>query len=298
MKKILFFAFIALTILPGFAQDRAMQIREKLLKCDESSVLVTAHRGDWRNFPENSLEAIDNAIQMGVDIVELDVQRTKDGVLILMHDNTLNRTTTGKGKIEEATMAEISQLKLKNGCAIRTIHKVPTLEEALLHAKGKIMINLDKADRFFEEVYALLEKTGTTKQIIMKGGKPAEEVKAQFGKYLQEVIYMPIVNLDKDNAEQQIESFISDMHPVAFELVYANKSNPLPQKLQKSLKGRTLIWYNTLWDTLAGGHDDDASLRNTNDGYGYLIDQLGARIIQTDRPQFLLDYLRSRKLHE
>ena len=195
-------------------------------------------------------------------------------------------------------MAEISQLKLKNGCAIRTIHKVPTLEEALLHAKGKIMINLDKADRFFEEVYALLEKTGTTKQIIMKGGKPAEEVKAQFGKYLQEVIYMPIVNLDKDNAEQQIESFISDMHSVAFELVYANKSNPLPQKLQKSLKGRTLIWYNTLWDTLAGGHDDDASLRNTDDGYGYLIDQLGARIIQTDRPQFLLDYLRSRKLHE
>ena len=275
-----------------------MQIREKLLKCDESSVLVTALSGDWRNFPENSLEAIDNAIQMGVDIVELDVQRTKDGVLILMHDNTLNRTTTGKGKIEETTMAEISQLKLKNGCAIRTIHKVPTLEEALLHAKGKIMINLDKADRFFEEVYALLEKTGTTKQIIMKGGKPAEEVKAQFGKYLQEVIYMPIVNLDKDNAEQQIESFISDMHPVAFELVYANKSNPLPQKLQKSLKGRTLIWYNTLWDTLAGGHDDDASLRNTDDGYGYLIDQLGARIIQTDRPQFLLDYLRSRKLHE
>ena len=88
------------------------------------------------------------------------------------------------------------------------------------------------------------------------------------------------------------------MHSVAFELVYANKSNPLPQKLQKSLKGRTLIWYNTLWDTLAGGHDDDASLRNTDDGYGYLIDQLGARIIQTDRPQFLLDYLRSRKLHE
>ena len=53
---------------------------------------------------------------------------------------------------------------------------------------------------------------------------------------------MPIVNLDKDNAEQQIESFISDMHPVAFELVYANKSYPLPQKQQKSLKGRTLIW--------------------------------------------------------
>ena len=47
-----------------------------------------------------------------------------------------------------------------------------------------------------------------------------------------------------------------------------------------------------------GGHDDDTSLRDINDGYGYLIDQLGTRIIQTDRPQFLLDYLRSRGMHD
>ena len=53
---------------------------------DQSSVIVVAHRGDWRNFPENSLEAIDNAVRMGVDIVELDVKKTKDGELILMHD--------------------------------------------------------------------------------------------------------------------------------------------------------------------------------------------------------------------
>lgn len=72
-----------------------------------------AHRGDWRNFPENSLEAIDNAVKMGVDIVELDVQRTKDGVLILMHDRTLDRTTTGKGYIAETNMEDIRKLNLK-----------------------------------------------------------------------------------------------------------------------------------------------------------------------------------------
>lgn len=280
------------------AQNRVETIRKKLLECDESSVIVAAHRGDWRNFPENSLEAIESAIRMGVDVVELDVQRTKDGVLILMHDATLNRTTTGKGKVAEVMMDSIAKLKLKNGCAIRTIHKVPTLEEALLLAKGKIMINLDKADRFFDEVYALLKKTGTTKQIIMKGNKSAEEVKQQYGDYLKEVIYMPIVNLDTENAEGQIERFIADMHPVAFELLYKTDENPLPRKLKDSLKGRTLIWYNTLWDTMAGAHDDDASLQDFDKGYGYLIDVLGARMIQTDRPQFLLDYLRSRKLHD
>lgn len=294
--------FLVIGLLTAFcnlnAQDRVSVIREKLLNRDQSSVIVASHRGDWRNFPENSLAAIDNAIKMGVDIVELDVQRTKDGVLILMHDPTLDRTTTGKGKISEVTIDSIQKLKLKNGCAIRTIHKVPTLEEALLHAKGKIMLNLDKADRFFEEVYALMKKTGTTKQVIMKGNKSADAVKKQYGDYLNDVIYMPIVNLDKTNAEEQIETFIKDMNPVAFELLFKKDSNPLPVKLKASLNKRALIWYNTLWDTMAGGHDDDMSLSNPDAGYGYLIDKLGARIIQTDRPQYLLDYLRSRNLHD
>ena len=298
MKRYFFILVALLATIQLCAQDRVSQIREKLLNCDQSSVIVASHRGDWRNFPENSLEAIDNAIKMGVDIVELDVQRTKDGQLILMHDLTLDRTTTGKGRIAEVTLDSIQKLKLKNGCAIRTIHNVPTLEEALMHAKGKIMLNLDKADRYFEQVYALMQKTGTTKQIIMKGNKSAEEVKKQFGDYLNDVIYMPIVNLDKANAGQQIETFIKDMNPVAFELLFVKDTNPLPVELKSSLDGRALIWYNTLWDTMAGGHDDDQSLKDPNEGYGYLIDNLGARIIQTDRPQYLLDYLRSRTLHD
>ncbi|MBO5191152.1 MAG: glycerophosphodiester phosphodiesterase family protein [Bacteroidaceae bacterium] len=280
------------------AQDRVSVIREKLLNRDESSVIVASHRGDWRNFPENSLAAIDNAIRMGVDIVELDVQRTKDGVLILMHDGTLDRTTTGKGKIAEVTMDSIAKLKLKNGCAIRTVHKVPTLEEALLHAKGKIMLNLDKADRYFEEVYALMQKTGTTKQVIMKGNKSAAAVKKQFGKYLDDVIYMPIVNLDKKNAREQLEIFSEGLNPVAYELLFVKDSNPLPLEVKKMLRGKSLIWYNTLWDTMAGGHDDDMSLQDPDKGYGYLIDTLGCRIIQTDRPQYLIDYLRKRGLHD
>ncbi|MGN1245641.1 MAG: glycerophosphodiester phosphodiesterase family protein [Muribaculaceae bacterium] len=297
MKKCVFLLLLMCSILQLSSQNRADSIRRKLLSCDQSSVLVAAHRGDWRNFPENSLAAIESAINMGVDIVELDVQRTKDGVLILMHDASLNRTTTGKGKIAEITWDSIAKLKLKNGCAIRTIHKVPTLEEALLLAKGKIMVNLDKADRYFNEVYALLKKTGTEKQIIMKGSKPADKVIAQFGNYLDKVIYMPIVNLDNDNAGQLIEDFISGFKPVAFELLFKSDANPLPLRLASELSGRSLIWYNTLWDTMAGAHDDDASLRNFDEGYGYLIDRLGARIIQTDRPQFLLNYLRSRHLH-
>ncbi|MDR3220329.1 MAG: glycerophosphodiester phosphodiesterase family protein [Dysgonamonadaceae bacterium] len=299
MKKILTTLFILFaTVLCAFPQSRIDTLLQKLHNPTVNYVFVAAHRGDWRYAPENSLPAIENAIKMGVDIVELDVQRTKDGQFILMHDPTLDRTTTGKGEIADWTLDSIQTLHLKNGCAIKTKEKVPTLEEALLLMKGRILVNLDKADRYFDEVHALLEKTGTTKQIIMKGSKPVEEVKSQFGKYLDKVIYMPIVNLDKENAEKQIERFINDLHPVAFELLFVDDVLPLPKQMKLQLAGKSLIWYNTLWDTMAGGHDDDMSLENPDAGYGYLIDTLGAKMIQTDRPAYLMAYLRKRGLHD
>ena len=302
MKKLIFFyLFILSSLFHLQAQElgnRAMQIRKVLVNKEKGKVLVAAHRGDWRNFPENSLPAIDHAIQMGVDIVELDVQRTKDGVLILMHDGKLDRTTTGKGTIAEINYDDIKKLYLKNGVAIRTKERVPTLEEALNHIKGKMMVNLDKADRYFDEVYALLQKTGTTKQVIMKGSKDAAAVKELFGNYLDDVLYMPIVSLDKEDAQNRIETFIKQMHPFGFELVYRESTNPLAPKMDEVIGQRALLWYNTLWDTLVGGHDDDQSLQDMDKGYGYVIDTLGANIIQTDRPAFLLDYLRTRHLHE
>lgn len=297
MKKLTLFLLLVFIVQLVQAQNRALEIRNKLLNRDVSSVLVVAHRGDWRNAPENSLKAIDYAIDMGVDIIELDVQRTSDGKFILMHDKTLDRTTTGKGAVAKITLDSIRTLKLRNGCAIKTKENVPTLEEALLHAKDKVMINLDKADSYFEEIYPLLEKTGTTKQIIMKGSRNPEEVKSKFSAYLNEVIYMPVVNLDKAKAEENLNAFVHDLKPVAFELVYNDSTNVLPAKAVKLLDKKSLIWYNTLWDSLCAGHDDDLALEDPDKAYGYLIDTLGARIIQTDRPAYLINYLKGRGLH-
>ena len=64
-------------------------------------VLVACHRGDWRNWPENSLAAIESVIGMGADIVELDLALPSASVLVVCHDRTLNRTTTGRGLIAE-----------------------------------------------------------------------------------------------------------------------------------------------------------------------------------------------------
>lgn len=303
MKKTLFILLACLCTLAACTskentQTRAEQIREKLLTCDESSVIVVAHRADWRNFPENSLEAIQSSIDMGVDMLELDVQRTQDGVLILMHDHNLDRTTTGSGNVADNTWEYVSSLNLKDHQGNVTTYKVPTLEDALLKCKDKIMINLDKADRFFAEVFELLEKTGTTNLIVMKGGQPAHEVKAKFGQYLEKVIYMPVLSIDKPESEQAINDFLNELKPVAFELCWNNPESEVPVKMEKALKGRALIWYNTLWDWLCAGHHDDRAVEDLDGTYGFMIDTLGARILQTDRPQLMLDYLRSRNLHE
>ena len=276
--------------------SRAEQIREDLLNPDCKRVLVASHRADWRGWPENSLPAIESAINMGVDIVELDLQCTADSQLIIMHDSKLDRTTTGKGRIAELTLDSIRHFRLKNGVNIRTRHEIPTLREALMLCKGRVLVNLDKADRYFDLVVPLLEETGTTRQIIMKGRKPAAEVQELYGKYMAEVIYMPIVDMNKpENVEQFKEH--QQSNPCAFELCWRDDDQYV-REASVLARGKSLLWVNCLWDTLCGGHEDDEAVKDADANYGYLIDELGFRIIQTDRPEYLITYLKKHNLHD
>ena len=112
MKKTLFLLLSLLVAGQVWAESRAEKLRDNLLH-NPKYVTVVAHRGDWRSAPENSLQAFQNCIDMGVDMIELDLQRTSDGVLVVMHDRTLDRCSNGKGKISDHTYAELQQLYLK-----------------------------------------------------------------------------------------------------------------------------------------------------------------------------------------
>ena len=215
-----------------------------------------------------------------------------------MHDNTVDRTTNGKGKVANLTLAQIKSLRLKDKDGNLTEHTVPTLEEAMLVAKNKIMVNLDKAYSIFPEVYDVLERTETANIVIMKGGAPVEKLRKEFSQYLDKVIYMPIVTIDKSGAEAFVKDYMKEMRPAAFELCYSDPASRMPKKMKKMLFKKTLLWYNSLWPSLNGGHDDEAALKDADGNYGYLIDKLGARIIQTDNPAYLLQYLRGRGLHD
>lgn len=298
MKKSIFILLCCLCSTMLLAQHRVEKLREDFLNPRLKKVLVVSHRGNWRSAPENSLAAIDSAIVMKIDAVELDVRKTKDGHLVLMHDNTVDRTTNGKGKVSGLTLSEIKKLRLKDKDGKLTEHTVPTLEEAMLVAKDKIMVNLDKAYSIFPEVYKVLERTGTANIVIMKGGASVEKLKKEFSQYLDKVIYMPIVSIDKNGAEAFVKDYMRLMRPAAFELCYSDSLSRMPKKMKRLLFKKSLIWYNSLWPSLNGGHDDEAALKDADGSYGYLIDKLGARIIQTDNPAYLLQYLRGRGLHD
>lgn len=107
--------------------------------------LIVAHRGGAALAPENTLGAFENALKLGVDMVECDVHLSKDGELIVMHDFTVTRTTNGTGEIRDLTLAELKQLN----AAAKFIgggfpaQAVPTLGEVLALVKGKAGIQIE-----------------------------------------------------------------------------------------------------------------------------------------------------------
>lgn len=291
MKKVICVMCFLTSVFMLSAQEGVKTLVHELKDMKSEKVLVVAHRGDWRNAPENSLQAFKNCIEMGVDMIEIDLKKTKDNQLIIMHDGTIDRTTDGKGKPSDYTLEEIRKFHLKNGLGRPTFHTIPTLEEVLTLAKGKILINIDKGYDYFKDVYALLVKTGTVSQVVIKSGYSYEKVKAENGEVLDKVIYMPIVNLDTPEAESLIDEYAA-LKPVAVECCFSEVTPDVIRLLKKVKENGSKIWLNSLWPSLNAGHDDDRAveLDEADESWGWLLEQ-GASLIQTDRPAALLNYL-------
>ena len=141
-------------------------LRTRLFDPKGSDVLIISHRGDWHGAAENSLRSIEKAIEKGCAGVVVDVRRTKDGTLVLMADKTVDRMTDGKGLVSRLTLAEIRSLHLRDSKGELTAFRVPTLEEALLLAKGRIMIAVSSYDDYASGIGALVQKTGTAREFF------------------------------------------------------------------------------------------------------------------------------------
>jgi glycerophosphoryl diester phosphodiesterase len=123
------------------------------------SILTSAHRGEHLKHPENSLPAIQAAIDAGVDYVELDVRTSSDGQLVLMHDPTVDRMTDGKGAVKDMPFAEIRKLDLGARFPGKFPDlQVPTFDEALELCKGKIGIYVDTKSATPKDLIAAIER--------------------------------------------------------------------------------------------------------------------------------------------
>lgn len=138
-------------------------LAEFLARPENPIPMVSHHRGGpMPGFPENSIEAMQNALSYGYGLMEIDVAQLKDGTLILMHDDTLSRTTTGEGAVRQQTWDDVKDLFLKDENGAVTKFRIPRLRDALLWAKSRTVVTLDfKRGVDFAKVAAMVEETGT-----------------------------------------------------------------------------------------------------------------------------------------
>jgi len=123
---------------------------------------VVGHRGAAGLEPENTLRSIRKAIDLGVDSVEIDVRVTRDGYLVVIHDETVDRTTNGHGYVKDLTFNEIRRLDAGKG------EKIPTLEEVLNLTKGKVVLQIElKAREATEPTVHLIERNNAERDVII-----------------------------------------------------------------------------------------------------------------------------------
>ena len=309
MKKLIYFCLAAAAmVIASCAQQsqyatRAEKILAEINDPNSEYVVVISHRGDWRNWPENSIPAIESIIKMGVDMMELDVKMTKDSVLVLMHDQTINRMTNGKGYISDMTYDSLMTFKLKRAHNVTTDSlRIPTLREALLCCKDRILVNVDHAYPYYKEIVELTEELGVTGQVLMKGKSNIDKVNEDMAKHENNLLYMPIIDINRPKGQALFAEYLErNVVPMAFEVCWQVPGEEIDNCAAEIKKMGSKLWVNTFWPSVCGGlgNDDDAALAAADPAEVYAqYLEMGASMIQTDRPELLIKYLRSVGRHD
>lgn len=235
--------------------------------------LISAHRGGpYPGFPENAIETFQNIVDQAPTMIECDVSITKDSVLILMHDKTLDRTTTGKGNVTDKGYDDVKDLLLVDNAGNTTSFHIPTLDEVLLWGKGKVLFTLDvKRGVPFEKVVAAVEKLDATSYaaIITYRIQDAKLV------YSMNPSIIISVSAGDDGALEQItRSGVPQRNLLGF----VGTREPEPAHYEKLQK----LGIKTILGTL--GNLDKRAVAKGDDSVYLTYIENGANIIATDRP--------------
>ena len=235
--------------------------------------LASAHRGGpYPNFPENAIETFQNIASQTPTLIECDVSMTKDSVLILMHDKTLDRTTTGEGDVADMLYDEVKELLLIDNDGDTTSYRIPTLDEVLAWGKEKVLFTLDvKRGVPYERVIDAIEafEAASYAAIITYRIQDAVSVHS-----LNPEIMISVSAGDDGALEQISKSGI----PAKKLLGFVGTSEPEFTHYEKLQK----LGIKSILGTL--GNLDKSAMANGDDRVYLTYVKNGANIIATDRP--------------
>jgi glycerophosphoryl diester phosphodiesterase len=270
MKKIIAFISLFAFIFKTDAQDAT-------LPESKHKFIVIAHRGDHVDVPENTIPAYENAIKHEVDYVEIDLRTTKDSILVIMHDATVDRMTNGKGKISDFTFAELRKLKVidRKKDSSKT-YDIPTFAEVLKTCVNKIHIYLDFKSASVQQSYNMIKKFGMEKQVIVYINS-----ENQYKEWRRFVPTMPVMLSMPDNIKkaEQLKTFL-EKYPL--ELLDGDYSDYTPEILMVAKAAGKTVW-------------PDIQSPNENLNWDKAL-QLGFTGLQTDHPKALIEYLKMKGL--
>lgn len=137
--------------------------------------MIGAHRGGvFKGLPENAIATFEHVLKLTHAVIEIDPRLTRDSVVVIMHDETLDRTTTGKGRVADHTWEELQQLRLKDAAGNVTDHRIPTLTEVLRWARGKTILMLDKKDVPMDVLLQHTERERAESYVLVSTYTPQE----------------------------------------------------------------------------------------------------------------------------
>ena len=274
MQRYLYTILLIVVSFVVSAQQRADLIKRTFLDASSHEVLVASHRATHHVYPENSLKAIQASINLGVDIIEIDVKVSKDGIPFLMHDRTMDRTTNGKGDPEELTWDELQQLSIVDK-GKKTSYKIPSLEAALELADGKILVDLDlKTDRV-DKIMAVVKRLDMTESVFFFDSD--YDVLSRIKAADKDFMIMP-----RAYSIGQVDSAIMMFDPPVVHIDFSFYNSECVQLIKNS-SART--WINAL-----GEYDKELKAGKSKQALKKLLGN-GASIIQTDEPELLLKAL-------
>lgn len=240
--------------------------------------IVVSHRGDHTQAPENTLQAYANAIKAGADYVEIDLRTTVDSQLVIMHDATVDRMTSGKGLIKDLTYDSLRRLKVSNKQHPEWGEfDIPTFSQVLDLCKDKIYIYLDFKNADPAVAYKEIVRHGMERQVVVYINAPL-----QFTGWRNAAPAMPLmVSLPRTVRDTAtLTPFLDKYHP---EILDGNFDEYTPEMVQLAkAKG-----YLVLPDIQRAGEGPVLWEQAV---------QKGIRALQTDHPGDLVAWLKEKGL--